>query len=113
MPGVDIKKDDTVRVISGKDRGREGRVVRVLPREGRVMVDGVALAKKHQRTSNRRAKGSSQQLQQGGIIDAEMFVNISNVQVVCSACGQPTRIGHRIEGDRKVRFCRKCETELS
>ena len=50
MPGVDIKKDDTVRVISGKDRGREGRVVRVLPREGRVMVDGVALAKKHQRS---------------------------------------------------------------
>ena len=51
MPGVDIKKDDTVRVISGKDRGREGRVVRVLPREGRVMVDGVALAKKHQRST--------------------------------------------------------------
>ena len=113
MPGVDVKKDDTVRVISGKDRGREGRVVRVLPREGRVMVDGVALAKKHQRSTGRRAKGSSQQLQQGGIIDAEMFVNISNVQVVCSACGQPTRIGHRIEGDRKVRFCRKCETEMS
>ena len=112
MPGVDIKKDDTVRVISGKDRGREGRVVRVLPREGRVMVDGVALAKKHQRSSGRRARGSSQQLQQGGIIDAEMFVNISNVQVVCIACGQATRVGHRIEGDRKVRFCRKCETEM-
>ena len=103
MPGVDIKKDDTVRVISGKDRGREGR----------GMGDGAALAKKHQRSSGKRARGSSQQLQQGGIIDAEMFVNISNVQVVCSACGKPTRIGHRIEGDRKVRFCRKCETELS
>jgi large subunit ribosomal protein L24 len=113
MPGVDIKKDDTVRVISGKDRGREGRVVRVLPREGRVMVDGVALAKKHQRSTGRRARGSSQQLyQSGGIIDAEMFVNISNVQVVCTACGKATRLGHRVEGDRKVRFCRKCETEL-
>ena len=91
MPGVDIKKDDTVR----------------------VMVDGVALAKKHQRSSGRRAKGSSQQLQQGGIIDAEMFVNISNVQVVCSACGKATRIGHRVEGDRKVRFCKRCGTEMS
>ncbi len=76
------------------------------------MVDGVALAKKHQRSSGRRARGSSQQLQQGGIIDAEMFINISNVQVVCTACGEATRIGHRVEGDRKVRFCRKCETEL-
>src|SRR4051812_9496271 len=114
MPGVDIKKDDTVRVISGKDRGREGRVVRVLPGEGRVMVDGVAMAKKHQRSTGKRAKGSSQQLYQaGGIIDAEMYVDISNVQVVCSACGKATRIGHRVEGDRKVRFCRKCETELS
>jgi large subunit ribosomal protein L24 len=115
MPGVDIRKDDTVRVISGKDRGREGRVVRVLPSEGRVMVDGVALVKKHQRaTPGRRARGSSQQIYQGGgIIDAEMFVNISNVQVVCPACGKATRVGHRIEGDRKVRFCRKCETELS
>jgi large subunit ribosomal protein L24 len=114
MAGVDIRKDDTVRVISGKDRGREGRVVRVLPREGRVMVDGVALAKKHQRATGRRAKGSSQQVvQDSGIIDAETFVNISNVQVVCPACGQATRVGHRIEGDRKVRFCRKCETELS
>ena len=112
MPGVGIKKDDTVRVISGKDRGREGRVVRVLPSERRVMVDGVALAKKHQRSSGRRARGSSQQLQQGGIIDAEMFVDISNVQIVCPACGKATRLGHRIEGDRKVRFCRKCETEL-
>jgi len=115
MPGVDIRKDDTVRVISGKDRGREGRVVRVLPREGRVMVDGVALVKKHQRaTPGRRARGSSQQIyQSSGIIDAEMFVDISNVQVVCPACGKATRIGHRVEGDRKVRYCRRCETELS
>ncbi len=111
MPGVDIKKDDMVKVLQGKDRGKEGRVVRVLPREGRVMVDGVALAKKHMRSSGKRSTGG-QQLQQGGIIDAEMFIDISNVQVVCSACGKPTRIGHRMEGENKVRFCRRCETEL-
>ena len=104
MPGVDIRRDDEVRVVSGKDRGRSGRVVRVLPREGRVMVEGVARAKKHSRPSKRR--------QQGGIIDIEQFVDISNVQVVCKSCGQPTRIGHRIDGDRKVRVCKRCESDL-
>jgi large subunit ribosomal protein L24 len=104
MPGVSIRKDDEVQVVSGKDRGRRGRVVRVLPREGRIMVEGVARAKKHSRPSKRR--------QQGGIIDVELFVDISNVQVVCRSCGQPTRVGYRIDGDDKVRICRKCEAEL-
>jgi large subunit ribosomal protein L24 len=111
MPGVDIKKDDTVRVMNGKDRGKQGRVVRVQPDRGRIMVDGVALAKRHVRAQGRRST-SGQQLQQGGIVDAEMFVDISNVQIVCSSCGQPTRVGHRVDGDRKVRICRKCEAEL-
>jgi large subunit ribosomal protein L24 len=111
MPGVDIKKDDNVRVMAGKDRGKTGRVVRVQPGAGRVMVDGVALAKKHQRSSGKRST-SGQQLQQGGIIDVEMYVDISNVQIVCKSCGQPTRVGHRIDGDNKVRICRKCEEEL-
>ena len=66
--------------MAGKDRGKEGRVVRVLPAEGRVMVDGVALAKKHLRL-DRQAVDRGQQLQQGGIIDVEMFVDISNVQL--------------------------------
>ncbi|MEP6972958.1 MAG: 50S ribosomal protein L24 [Actinomycetota bacterium] len=111
MPGVDIKKDDMVKVLQGKDRGKEGRVVRVLPREGRVMVDGVALAKKHMRSTGKRST-SGQQLQQGGIIDAEMFIDISNVQLVCKSCGRPTRVGHRVEGDVKMRICRRCEAEL-
>ncbi len=111
MPGVDIKKDDLVKVLQGKDRGKEGRVVRVLPREGRVMVDGVALAKKHMRSTGKRSTGG-QQLQQGGIIDAEMYIDISNVQIVCGSCGKASRIGHRMEGDVKVRFCRRCESEL-
>ena len=104
MPGVAIKKDDEVMVISGKDRGRTGRVVRVLPREGRVMVEGVARAKKHSRPSKRR--------QQGGIIDIGQFVDISNVAVVCKSCGQATRVGHRFEDGKKVRICRKCEADL-
>jgi large subunit ribosomal protein L24 len=111
MPGVDIKKDDNVRVMAGKDRGKTGRVVRVQPNDGRVMVDGVALAKKHQRASGKRST-SGQQLQQGGIIDVETYIDISNVQIVCKSCGQPTRVGHRVEGDTKVRICRKCEEVL-
>ena len=103
MP-VSIKKDDEVQVMHGKDRGTRGRVVRVLPREGRVMVEGVARAKKHSRPSKQR--------QQGGIIDVEQFVDISNVAVVCKSCGQPTRVGHRIDSDGKVRICRKCESDL-
>jgi large subunit ribosomal protein L24 len=111
MPGVDIKKDDTVIVMAGKDRGKTGRVIHVRPSEGRVMVDGVARAKKATRTSGKRSSGG-QQLQQGGIIDTELFIDISNVQLVCSSCGRPTRVGHRVEGDTKVRICRKCEAEL-
>ena len=112
MPGVDIKKDDQVRVMNGKDRGRSGRVIHVLPREGRVMVEGVARAKKHQRASGKRSRSGSQ-LQQAGIIETELFVDISNVQIVCKSCNQPTRVGHRVEGDgTKIRICRKCEKDL-
>jgi large subunit ribosomal protein L24 len=111
MPGVNIKKDDNVIVMAGKDRGRTGRVIHVQPREGRVMIDGVARAKKATRTSGKRSSGG-QQLQQGGIIDTELFIDISNVQLVCGSCGRPTRVGHRTEGGTKVRICRKCEAEL-
>jgi large subunit ribosomal protein L24 len=113
MPGIDIKKDDTVRVMNGKSRGHTGRVIRVFPRDGRVLVEGGNMAKKHQRSTGKRSRGSTQQLQQGGIIDTEMPLSISNVQVVCRSCGQPTRVGHRVKADgTKVRICRKCESEL-
>ena len=105
MPTVSIRKDDEVQVIHGKDRGIRGRVVRVLPRQGRIMVEGVARAKKHARPSKRR--------QQGGIIDVEQFVDISNVAVVCKSCGQPTRVGHRIDDQgKKVRVCKRCGADL-
>ncbi len=111
MATVSIKKDDEVVVISGKDRGRRGRVVNVQPGDGRIMVEGVARAKRHSRTRGKRST-SGQQLQQGGIIDKELFIDISNVQLVCRSCGRPTRVGHRFEGDLKVRICRRCEAEL-
>jgi large subunit ribosomal protein L24 len=112
MPGVDIRKDDEVRVMNGKDRGRSGRVIHVLPGDGKVMVEGVARAKRHQRASGKRSRSGSQ-LQQAGIIEKELFIDISNVQIVCKSCDQPTRVGRRIEDDgTKVRICRKCEKEL-
>src|SRR5918911_3443130 len=101
MASSDLRRDDLVRVTAGKDRGKEGRILRVLPRERRVMVDGVAMVKKHLRPG---ARNRGQQLQQGGIVDAEMFVDASNVQVVCPSCGRPTRVGHRVDGDAKVRI---------
>ncbi|MFN2544240.1 MAG: 50S ribosomal protein L24 [Actinomycetota bacterium] len=112
MPGVDVKKDDQVRVMNGKDRGHTGRVIHVLPREGRVMVEGVARAKRHTRMSGKRSR-SGQQLQQAGIVESELFIDLSNVQIVCKKCNQPTRVGHRVaDGGKKIRVCRKCDADL-
>jgi large subunit ribosomal protein L24 len=95
-----IRKGDRVVVLSGKDRGREGTVTFAYPDKGRVIVDGANVAKRHQKPTR--------QTQQGGIIDKEMPIHVSNVALVCSSCG-PTRIGYRFADDgRKVRVCRKC-----
>jgi large subunit ribosomal protein L24 len=107
MPGVDIKKDDTVKVISGKDVGHQGRVIRVIPDRGRVLVEGAARAKKHTRTGSKRSV-SGTRLQQGGIIDTELAIDISNVQLVCRSCNRATRVGHRVEDGVKTRVCKRC-----
>jgi large subunit ribosomal protein L24 len=108
MPGLHIKKDDEVQVLHGKDRGTRGRVVRVLPRERRVMVEGVARAKRHT-----RIRASRRGAQEGGIIDIEQFIDISNVAVVCRSCGQPTRVGFLFDDNgKKLRVCRKCGADL-
>ena len=99
-----LKKGDRVRVLSGKDRGDEGDIMRVLPKEGKVIVEGVNVAKKHQR--------ALRATMQAGIIDKDMPMPASNVAIICRSCGKPTRIGYRFEGDRKVRMCKKCESEL-
>ena len=101
---VSIKKGDEVIVVTGKDRGRSGRVVNVRPSENKVMVEGIARAKKATRPTKKR--------QQGGIIDIEQFIQLSNVQLVCKSCGKPTRVGHRFEDDTKIRVCRKCGADL-
>jgi large subunit ribosomal protein L24 len=98
-----VRKNDNVIVIAGRDRGKRGRVLKVLPARNRVVVEGVNVIKRHTRPNpSRNIKG--------GIVEREGSLHASNVQIVCPECGAPTRIGRQILGDgRKVRICRKCK----
>ena len=96
-----IKKDDFVKIIAGKDRGKQGKVLRVFPQEGRLTVERINMVKRHTRPTR--------QMQQGGIIEREGKLHISNVVLICSKCERGVRIGHKLlEDKRKVRICRRC-----
>jgi large subunit ribosomal protein L24 len=99
-----IKKGDTVQVIQGKENGKRGKVLRVLAEDQRVVVERVNFIKRHVRPS--------QKTPQGGVIEREASIHISNVQLVCPGCGQPARVGVRTEGDDKVRYCKKCNVQV-
>ncbi len=101
---IDIRRNDTVKVMAGKDRGKEGRVLRVFPDEGKLLVEHVMTIKKHVRPNPQRNI-------KGGIAEQEGRISVSNVALVCGTCG-PVRIGHEVRGDRKVRVCKKCGTTL-
>jgi|SRR5688572_29815849 large subunit ribosomal protein L24 len=102
-----IKKDDTVRVISGKDAGKEGRVVHVYPKRERVMVEGVNRVTKHRRQQRTRTGA-----QEGGMVHEEAPIHLSNVMPVCPSCGKATRVGSRVVGGSRTRVCRKCDAEF-
>lgn len=104
-----IKKGDTVAVISGKDVGAQGRVLEVLPKKNKVIIEAVNRVTRHEKVRmSQRGRGT----QEGGIVHKEAPINVSNVALVCPNDG-PTRAGYRIEpGGAKVRICRKCGTEL-
>jgi large subunit ribosomal protein L24 len=98
-----IRKNDTVLVTTGKDRGKKGRVIRIVAEKNRLIVEGVNLIKRHTRPNP--AKNIK-----GGVVQREAALHASNVQLVCPECGAQTRIGHKVlEDGRKVRICRKCE----
>jgi large subunit ribosomal protein L24 len=100
-----IRKNDNVLVITGKDRGKRGRVLKVLPGDSaiRLIVEGVNMIKRH-------TKPNPGKNVKGGIVEREASLHASNVQLVCPECGAQTRVGHKTLGDgRKVRVCRKCE----
>lgn len=101
---MNIKRGDNVKMLAGKDRGKSGRVLFVLPEQNLVVVEGLNLIKKHQRA---RRQG-----QKGQIISKERPVDLSRVQLICPKCGRSTRVGHRIEGDLKLRVCKKCSADI-
>jgi large subunit ribosomal protein L24 len=101
---VDLRRNDTVKVITGRDKGKEGRVLRVFPNDAKLLVEHVMMVKKHVRPNPQRNI-------KGGIAEQESRIAISNVQLVCATCG-PVRIGREVRGDRKVRVCKKCGTTL-
>ena len=100
-----IKKDDVVKIIAGKDRGKQGRVLRVFPAEGRLIVERLNMIKRHTRPT--------QKIQQGGIIEREGKLHISNVMMVCTRCDRGVRVGHRgLEDGKHIRVCRRCDEAL-
>jgi large subunit ribosomal protein L24 len=98
-----LKKEDSVQVIAGKDKGKRGRILKILRDKDRVLVEGVNIVKK--------AKKRRSQQDRGGIVEVEAAIHISNVAIVCKKCG-PVRIGYKIDGDKKIRVCRKCGEAL-
>ena len=105
MAGLKIKKGDRVRVLQGKDRGKDGEVTRVLPDRDKVIVDGLNVAKKHQK--------ATRATMQGGIIDKEMPIPVSNVALISPGDGKPTKVGYRFDDKgNKVRVCRRTGVDL-
>jgi large subunit ribosomal protein L24 len=108
-----IKQGDNVQVIAGKDSGKRGSVLRVLPDEGRVVVEKLNMVKRHTKPRPAPRSSGSQQVIPGGVIEREAPLNISNVQLVCPNCGKPSRVGYRLNADgNKVRVCRACEKDI-
>jgi large subunit ribosomal protein L24 len=106
MPRLKIRKGDRVRVLTGKDRGKEGEVMYALPSERKVVVDGVNIAKKHQ--------APTRSTQQGGIIDKDMPIHVANVALLCPSCGKTTRVAYAFDAAGvKTRKCRKCGGEFA
>lgn len=100
-----VRKGDTVVVLSGKDKGKKGKVLRALPKEGKVLVEDVNVVTKHKRPSPT--------MQQGGLLKQEAPIFAAKVMLVCPVCKQPTRVGHQIlDNGSKVRVCKKCNENM-
>ena len=99
-----IRKGDTVLIISGKDKARKGKILEVLPKEGKVVVEGINIIKKHVRPKRVGEKGQ--------IIQKPAPMDISNVKLICPKCGKATRVGYKIVKNKKYRVCKKCGAEI-
>jgi len=99
-----IKKGDNVLVVSGKDKGKTGKVLRSLPKEKKITVEGVNLKQKHLKPKKQGEKGQ--------IVKSAAFFDVSNVKIICPKCGKPARIGYKIVSGKKSRICKKCKSEI-
>jgi large subunit ribosomal protein L24 len=99
-----LKKGDTVLIISGKDRGRKGKILKALPKEQKILVESINLKKKHVRPKREEEKGQ--------VVQIPAPIHVSNVKLICSKCGKATRIGYKIAENRKYRMCKKCGAEI-
>lgn len=99
-----IKKGDTVLIISGKDRGKHGKVLSVFPEQGRIVVEGVSIRKKHTKPRKHGEKGQ--------VVEVLAAFSASNAKLICPKCGKAARVGYRIVEDKKHRICKKCNQEL-
>jgi large subunit ribosomal protein L24 len=99
-----VKKNDTVLIISGKYRGRKGKILKAFPKKDKVLIEGINLRKKHQKPKKTGDKGE--------IIEIPAPIHISNVKIICPKCKKATRIGYRIEGGEKYRICKKCDKTI-
>ena len=105
---MNIKKNDNVKILAGKDRGKSGKVLQVLPEAGRVSVEGLNLLVKHLRPNREGEKGQR--------IEFPAFINVSNVALICPSCGKQTRLAAKVvageKGSKKYRVCKKCQTVI-
>ena len=101
---LNVRRGDRVKVIAGKDKGKEGKVLRAFPEKQRVVVEGVAKIKKHARPTQQQPKG--------GIREIEGTIHVSNVMLVCPSCGEPTRVGHKREDGTRLRVCKRCGNQI-
>ena len=99
-----IRKGDQVLIISGKDKGRKGKVIEASPKEGRIVVEGINLRKKHMRPKKAGEKGQ--------IVELPGPLSVSNVKLICPKCKKTTRVGYKLEGEKKYRVCKKCGQEI-
>jgi len=99
-----VKKGDSVLIIAGKDKGRTGKIMKALPKDLKVLVEGINLKKKHVRPKRDGEKGQ--------VVEIPAALDVSNVKIVCPKCGKATRVGYTIEKDIKKRVCKKCKQEI-
>lgn len=99
-----IKKGDLVKKIAGKDKGKQGKVIRTLPSEGKIVVEKLNIVKKHQKARREGERGQR--------VEVPAPFDVSNAMIVCPSCGKSTRIAYSFAGDKKVRICKKCSKEL-